>query len=75
MTEREAVGCWMDPNGELRAEEILKEFALSEENTVPLQRVTLFPLGSVSTVSLESEKELRLWAIGEEVSGMEKADE
>lgn len=75
VTEREAAGCWMDPTGELRAEEVLKEFALSEENTVPLQRVTLFPLGSVSTVSLESEKELRLWAIGEEVSGMEKADE
>ena len=85
VTERETAGCWMDPNGELRAEEILKEFPyLPEESseemeeareTASPQRVTLFPLGSVSTVLLESKKELRLWAVGEESLEMEESDE
>ncbi|MBO5436891.1 MAG: hypothetical protein J6A23_04445, partial [Thermoguttaceae bacterium] len=74
-----------DPTGELRAEEVLKEFSyLPEESseemeearkTASPQRVTLFPLGSVSTVLLESKKELRLWAVGEESLEMEESDE
>ncbi len=76
VTEREMAKCWMDPAGELRAEEILEEFAyLPEENAIPPQRVPLFLFGDTSAVMLESEKELRLWAVGEEIFDTEEISE